>query len=502
MKGVAVAAGNALGADAGADVARAGGNAVDACIAAAIMAWVAEPLVGSPAGGGFVAIGTPSGTTEVVDGNVAMPVTAPPDPGRGIRRVFLPEYANGIFVGIGGGSVAVPGIVAALRRAWERHGRIQWPALFAPAIRAARAGIAFPRTSAYFASATWRELWSAYPETVSCFGANSGEQLREGETLVQPELAEVLAELAEAGPGALYGGPLGDDLVAAAAADGGWIGAHDLAAYEAEVRAPVAAGAWGWEVASNPPPAVGGAVVVHMIELLRSADMSSPQRRLAAIVAAQRTALTHRIKRYGDPGAVASAFDEVLRGLRPPDAIRALRSESTTHCSAAGSDGLACAITQSIGYGAGPSTRGVLLNNALGEEELNPRGWHRLEPGSRCLSNMAPTIARGRGRTVALGSPGSDRIVTAVLQTLIALAVDGCNLGDAVAAARAHLEVRGDDFRLCIEPGLPSPGDAMDVLAYPQRHMFFGAVQAAETDGAGRVDAAHDPRRSGAHVVV
>ena len=164
---IAIAAGNGPAARAASDVARAGGNAVDACLAAAVTSWVAEPLYASLGGSGFVAVRSPTGDVEVVDGNTAVcsgvRSVSPP------RRVFLP-YSNGVHTGVGGASVAVPGVLAALRLAWERHGSTGWEDLFAHAIAAARDGIAFPRPSAYYLSLTWEPLWSSYPEARVAFG--------------------------------------------------------------------------------------------------------------------------------------------------------------------------------------------------------------------------------------------------------------------------------------------------------------------------------------------
>src|SRR5918998_1335359 len=137
---LAIAAGNRSGAESAAEVARQGGNAVDACLAAAITGWVAEPFFTSLAGSGFVAVRTPEGHVEIIDGNNAMPHTVPTEPNQGVKRVYL-EYSNGMYPGIGGGAVAVPGVLAAVRLDWERHGRIAWPAIFSGAIRVAREGL-------------------------------------------------------------------------------------------------------------------------------------------------------------------------------------------------------------------------------------------------------------------------------------------------------------------------------------------------------------------------
>lgn len=209
-------------------------------------------------------------------------------------------------------------------------------------------------------------------------------------------------------------------------------------------------------------------------------------------------AVGYRRENYHDPEGVAAAFEEAVATIKQ----RSQRSSETTHTSAADADGYVCSITESNGYGSGLVVHGMMLNNTLGEEELNPLGMHRIPPGSRTHSNMAPTIASKGGRAVALGSPGADRIVGAIAQTFIRIAVDGDSLADALAAPRAHLDPRPDGETVCFEPGLP--GEELPWLKrpYDEIHMFFGGVQAASVDEDGTIDAAHDPRRSGGSALV
>jgi gamma-glutamyltranspeptidase/glutathione hydrolase len=492
-----IAAGNQLGAEAAATVALSGGNAVDACLSSAIAAWVSEPFFASLAGSGFVAVRTPDGAVEIIDGNSAMPHTVPDEPGQGWERAFLPNYADGIYVGVGPGSVAVPGVLAAIHRAWERHGQIEWAALFETSISAARDGILFPKTSAYYLSATFDEVWSIYPQSRQLF-APSGEPLAEGAPFVQNDLADALQMVADNGPDVFYSGELGKQIVDRLQQEGGFLQLSDFEVYEALVRRPVETDAFGWRIEANPPPSVGGATLTHMLALLAEADMADPVKRLTAIVEAQGVSMGYRRERYGDPSSVALGLEEALEKLK----LRAPRSSSTTHTSSADSEGFVCAITESNGYGSGLMVHGILLNDTLGEEELNPLGIHRLPPGSRCHSNMTPTVASGPDRTVGLGSPGADRIVSAIAQTLLRLAVDGETLGDAVAGPRAYLDLRDQGETLCYEPHLP--GDLLGYIPrpYEEIHMFFGGVQAAAVDREGNVDAVHDPRRSGASLVV
>jgi gamma-glutamyltranspeptidase / glutathione hydrolase len=492
---LAIASGSRLGTDAAAVVAGAGGNAVDACLASAVMAWVAEPCLASLTGGGFITVRSPDGTVEVIEGNSTMPYTMPDEPGQGIVRIYAPDYSDGLRTGVGPGSVAVPGILAAIHTAWERHGVIEWPALFTSAIAAARHGIAFPRTSAYYISATWTELWKLFDSGQALF-APQGMPLAEGEELVQSDLADTLELIAEKGPDVFYSGELGRNVTEQIQAQGGFLTLDDFSRYEVQVRTPIVTEAFGWCIESNPPPAVGGAVLTHMLALLENADLVDPVARLKAIVEAQRAATGYRRERYDDPADVAGALQEALDELRMP------RSSATTHTSAADSDGYVCSLTESSGYGAGIVVCGMLLNNTLGEEELNPLGVHRLPPGSRCHSNMAPTIASGPERIVGIGSPGAHRIVTAIAQTLIRIAVDGDSLADALAAPRAHLDLREQGETLCYEPGLPGDQLAYIPRPYEEVHMFFGGVQAASVDPWGEVDAGYDPRRSGACALI
>jgi gamma-glutamyltranspeptidase / glutathione hydrolase len=315
---------------------------------------------------------------------------------------------------------------------------------------------------------------------------------------VQAELAEALEMVARDGPQVFYSGELGEQVVEELQREGGFLQLNDLETYEALVRRPVETDAFGWQIEANPPPSVGGATLTHLLALLADADLNEPVKRLSAIVEAQGVSMGYRRERYGDPTSVAAGLEEALAQLK----LKAPRSSATTHTSSADSDGYVCSITESNGYGAGLVIHGIMMNDTLGEEELNPMGIHRLPPGSRCHSNMTPTIASGPELTVGLGSPGADRIVSAIAQTLLRLAVDGANLHDAVAGPRAYLDPREQGETLCYEPGLP--GDLLGYIPrpYEEIHMFFGGVQAAAVDRDGNVDAVHDPRRSGASLVV
>ena len=159
----------------------------------------------------------------------------------------------------------------------------------------------------------------------------------------------------------------------------------------------------------------------------------------------------------------------------------------------------------STGYGSGlmPSGTGIWLNNCLGELELIPEALAGPAPGARLPSNMAPTIARNhRGSTLVIGSPGADRITTALLQVLDRHLLRGMPLAESIGAPRIHLEYDGGSPRLAHEPIGELPSNAPAPRAFGPHSMYFGGVAAAKADRAGKVQAAADPRRAGGTRVV
>ncbi|MGB5256478.1 MAG: gamma-glutamyltransferase, partial [Woeseiaceae bacterium] len=173
---------------------------------------------------------------------------------------------------------------------------------------------------------------------------------------------------------------------------------------------------------------------------------------------------------------------------------------STVHTSVVDSDGTGCAITASSGYGSGemPAGTGLWLNNCLGEIELNRRGLDAGPTGSRLPSNMAPSVARRDGAVLAAGSPGADRITTALQQFLINYLLRGMPLADAIAHPRLHVDTSGDELRLMAEPGLDIPEVDLPLTLFPGIVMYFGGVGAAVCYREGDLEAAADPRREGA----
>jgi gamma-glutamyltranspeptidase/glutathione hydrolase len=285
---------------------------------------------------------------------------------------------------------------------------------------------------------------------------------------------------------------------------GGIITEKDLREYEVVVREPMSVVYRQGEMYTNGPPSAGGSTLAQMLKVVAGYDLASiPAEEFAEVMAgAMRYALADRMTEYGDAGKNASVAERLTSDeyvARQRERIyEAFGSPHTTHLSCVDDEGLAVSITASMGYGSGivvPST-GIPMNNTLGEPELNPTGFHALEPGQRLVSNMSPTIVSSEeGGLISLGSPGASRIPTAILQTIVNVIDFGMPMEAAVLAPRFHAE--GNLF--AYEAGAPKVrGDAStEVLAYDEPSMFFGGVNAVRRTPEGLFQASADPRRSG-----
>lgn len=485
---VAVAAPSALAAEAAASTISEGGNAVDAAITAAVASMVTEPGVVSPGAGAFVAVWKRGGDPVVFDGAMAVPGLAGLNP-EPRREAVTMAYGGGITTVVGPASVAVPGGWAAFGAAHDEFGRTSWHTVMEPAVDLARRGTPLGPTSALYLEHA-REPVFGRDHVGAAALAPDGVPIRPGDLVRVDGLTDSLERIAACGVEDVYRGELARALGHDIVARGGHLSVADLAAYLVVRREPLGIRLGGWRLATNPPPAVGGAALAVLLALAGSGST-------AALVAAQRRVFEWR-RRHADLAPKrALAIEELLRSL-PPDP---LRSPSTAHVSAAGSDGTVCAITLSAGYGSGviPSGTGMWMNNGLGEMELVGDGSH-LRPGDRINSNMTPTVGRHRdGRALAIGSPGADRITTAIAQTLIHLE-RGLDPAQAVLAPRIHVDV-GDGVIVAHEPGIEPPEVGLPVRRYDSLHMYFGGVGLAITAADGSVEVVSDPRRNGATTI-
>ena len=277
-----------------------------------------------------------------------------------------------------------------------------------------------------------------------------------------------------------------------------------------------------WTLATNPPPSIGGPVLAAMLTLLARAPYRPGRAEdVARLVAIQRAVLDHRLDVLDQAEDLDAAGRELLAMVATGWDPVAHASASTVHVSVVDEHGMACATTASAGYGSGatiPGT-GILLNNCLGEPELNRRGVHALAPGTRMASNMAPSVGRhADGSVLAIGSPGADRITTALAQVLGGYALGGLDLQAAVDAPRLHVrhlggspparsdrdetaDTAGSPVRVDYEADLALPDLGLPAYEHPATSMFFGGVAAALVRPDGSLEAAADPRRAAAVAV-
>ncbi len=392
---------------------------------------------------------------------------------------------------IGPASVGTYGMAAGVCEASSRFGRIPLGELARPAVKLARDGVELNEPQAYVIEIL-EGIVTSTPECAALF-APDGRVARAGDVVRQPDLADALERLGSEGAAPFFTGDIAAAIVGWLAERGGIVTGEDLASYEVVDRTPIRVSYRGREVVTNPPPSAGGILIAHALALLGDA----PGR-------PELTQVVDTMER-----TQAERTPEFIEGLDDPEFVKrflARRSPlgSTTHVAVLDRDGWACSVTCSNGSCSGvvvPGT-GVHLNNMLGEQDLNPLGFHRQPPGRRMPSMMSPTaVLREGAPELVLGSAGSNRIRSAILQTIIRVIDDGLAAGDAVQAPRVHFE----DGVVYAEPGvdtgvLERAGRA--VGRFRELNLFFGGVQAVARDRRGRFSGGGDPRRGGAALVV
>jgi gamma-glutamyltranspeptidase / glutathione hydrolase len=485
-----------------------GGNAVDACVAAGIASWVAEPTVAGPGGGGFMLVhDARRGGTAAYDFFTAVPGLGSDGPRAPLVELDV-EFGTATqrFL-VGPGSNAVPGVGVGLHEVHRRRGRLPFARLVEPAAVLARTGAALNAGGAYL-HRILDPLFRDQPEAAAIYRPH-GRALVEGERVPNTPLAETLERYARHGAAEFATGETARAISAAQAAAGGGITAQDLARYRVITRRPVEVAYHGARVLTNPPPSAGGVLIAHALARLERAGtagdpLGAPA--LAALARALRAAAARRDAAFERALYRGGARRLVLgaAALALPDAPVAEPpvARGTSHVSVIDADGNAASMTCSTGSGSGwvAGGTGVHLNNMLGETDLMLASWPP-RAGERITSMMAPTIVLGRDDRVRLvvGSSGSARIRSAVTAVLTR-ALAGMPLRDAVESPRIHPEAGALDCEggLAEEVlgALEAAGER--VVRWPGLNLYFGGAQAAARAADGGLDAAGDPRRGGA----
>lgn len=501
MRRVAIAAGSQIAAEAGADIADRGGNAVDTAVAATVAGMCTDPGIIAPGGSAYITIWPAQGDPIVIDAYAEVPgrgLASPPDD-FGTRVAMA--YGGGMETLVGHRSVATPGTFAGLGEASRDFGALPWSAVMAPSIEAIGAGFPLSATSAAYLTYSHGPIFDTAPDSFRALHHEDGTPLVEGDMVRIEGLPEALEVIATEGPEAFYTGSIGRAMAADMEAHGGYLTAADLANYRPIRREPIVVDAGDWLVATNPAPAIGGATMAAMLMLAEDHPFNEwSEEEVRRLLVIQRAVLRYRARHFDDAGDRHAVVARLLEAARVGDHRWLLDAPSTIHTSAVDTDGLACSITASAGYGAGimiPGT-GMWLNNSLGELELQPHGLQRFAPGDRLASNMAPTVARREdGAVLAIGSPGASRISTAVSQVLLNFIHLGISLSEAVEHPRVHVEVFEGSPTIAFEPGMPVvPFDDFEVRRFPDLSMYFGGVGVAMFDPVAGLYQVADSRRA------
>jgi gamma-glutamyltranspeptidase/glutathione hydrolase len=516
-----VAAGHRETAEAAALILAEGGNAVDGALGAMCAACVAEPVLASLGGGGFLVSsfrsGPQAGTSLVHDFFTQTPKRRRPDEEVDLRPVAADFGPAQQVFHIGHGAIATPGVVRGLIEAHRDLGFMPLRSVIEPAVALARRGVLLTPLQAYIHRVVGTILKST-PPCQALFAApeHPGDLAGAGERLTLPELADTLEILAIEGDGLFYRGEIAERIAGACQSAGGHLSRDDLAAYRVERRPPLAVEILGARILLNPPPAAGGLLIAFALELLRDGRLNetgfgSPAHLrilAAALEETQKARMDERLSALPASEAAARFLaPELLARYRRQVLGRAAAVRGTTHISVIDRSGNAAALSISNGEGSGivvPGT-GIILNNMLGEEDVNPDGFLAWRTDQRMSSMMAPTVVLDdRGGVMALGSGGSNRLRSAILQVLVNLLAFRMAPENAVAAPRIHIEGK----KLSIEPGFRD--DVVDglTLAYPEadrwaeKNLFFGGVHLACRDPAGSAGGAGDERRDGCLILV
>ncbi|MBK1630869.1 gamma-glutamyltransferase [Thiohalocapsa halophila] len=512
MSRAIVAAGHPDTAAAAAAVLAAGGNAFDGAVAALVAACVAEPVLASLGGGGFLHARPAGEAPQLFDFFTQTPGCRATAAGLDFYPVHADFGDATQEFHIGRGAMATPGAVAGLFAIQRHLCRLPLADLLAPARALAERGVAVNPVQHGIARIV-EPILRADPATFALH-ASPSEPTRlatVGERIPWPDFAAALDALAAAGPGLLHGGPWSERLAADCATGGGHLTVADLADYRVAQREPLVLDYRDARLYLNPPPSVGGALLALTLELLGETslggmDFGNPDHRLALAAAMAATAEARAVLAPGRlPDATARAaqrtgFPARLAALGLP---RHVFRRGTTQISIADGDGNLASLTLSNGEGAAyvlPGT-GIVMNNMLGEADLaGGGGFHQWPENTRVGSMMCPTlVAHGDGGWTVTGSSGSNRIRSAILQVLVNRIDLHLPLAEAVAAPRLHLEGEA----LSLEPPVAETTRAALAAHWPRlqvwrgRSVFFGGAHSVGIDAGGGLHGAGDARRGG-----
>jgi gamma-glutamyltranspeptidase / glutathione hydrolase len=505
-----IAAGDARTAAAGIEMFRLGGNAFDAAAAAVLASFVTESSLTSAAGGGFLLAHTQNNQNILFDFFSQTPIHKRPQQEVDFYPIDV-NFGDAIQeFHIGLGAIATPGNIGGIYHVQQKLGKLPFHVVTEPAIHYAKYGIEVNEFQTY----CWQILQPILTATKAArqIYAPQGVLLEVGDKLFMPDFAATLNYLAERGVQEFYRGDIARQLIKDCQTDGGYLTDADLAEYQVIEREPLTINYRGNTLLTNPPPSSGGILIAFALELLAQFELSKigfgTPLHLQILTAVMRLTDRARKENY-DTNVYQTDITEIfLAAAQITEYASQLNSVvnkwgSTTHLSVVDDEGNAASVTTSNGEGCGyiiPGT-GIMLNNMLGEDDINPHGFHQWQENVRISSMMSPTIVLKDNRPeIVLGSGGSKRIRTAILQVISNIIDFQMPVDLAVNSSRLHWE----DNVLNLEPGWNEEAIANLIsadetsLLWNKQNMFFGGVHTVMEDESGIISGAGDKRRNGA----
>jgi gamma-glutamyltranspeptidase/glutathione hydrolase len=519
-----------LASEAGRDVLKEGGNAIDAAITTAFALAVTLPSAGNIGGGGFIVYHAADGHATTINFRETAPAAA-------TERMYLgpdgevrdDSNHEGLL------SVGVPGTVAGLWLAHQKYGKLPWARLVQPAIDLAEKG--FPSTwNMQGIQETFQENAALWPSTAKVFLKNGTDLYEPGELWKQPDLGRTLRRIQRQGRDGFYTGETARLIADFMRKNGGIITEADLANYQPVEQAPVRGTYRGYDVIGMAPPSSGGIATIQMLNILEGYDLTALGHNSATtlhlMTEAMRRAFLDRARHVADPAfnpdmpvqqliskryaaQLRAGIDPYQAGSSDPVQVQDIaESEETTHLSVVDGDGNAVSLTYTLEYSYGSRIvvegAGFLLNNEMGDFNAIPGRTdstgtigtrpNLVQPGKRPISSMTPTIVAKDGKPVlVIGSPGGRTIINTVLQVILNVVDHGMNIAQAIEAPRMHhqwlpnvtrMERIGfspDTRRLYEAMGhrtsfVGSQGHAMGIFIDHERGLLFGGADSRAFD--------------------
>ncbi len=524
-----VATENVYATEAGLQILREGGNAVDAAVTIGFTLAVTFPRAGNLGGGGFM-VAYIADTDEVIaiDYREKAPLGASKDMFLDSEgNVDKDKSRNSLL------SAGVPGTVAGLTMALEKYGTISLERALQPAMELAEKGFTVDQELSHSLTRAKKHMEKS-PASMEIFYKKNGEAYEPGDLIIQKDLAWSLAQISQYGPDAFYKGEIAKKIDSFMKKNGGLISKKDLTKYQAVMRKPVSGQYKGYEIFSMPPPSSGGAHLIQMLNILEFFPLSSFGHNTAKTInifaETMKYAYADRSKYLGDPDFSTLSISELTSKeyaksiveqikvgsvrssseIQPGD-LSAQEGSNTTHFSVVDAHGNAVSNTYTLNFSYGskitvPST-GILLNNEMDDFSAKPGApnayglvggkLNSIEPEKRMLSSMSPTIVMKDGKPfLVTGSPGGSKIITTVLQIVLNVIDFDMNIAEATNAPRVHHQWLPDV--LYVEQGLN--GDTIKILediGYEvQVGRTIGVAESIVMKG-GYLYGASDPRRPG-----